>query len=296
MICNILPREIEEVCGIDTTSYLTTGSIGKGQLSSVPWIATFFKPLTTSAKKGIYLVLLFKADMSGIYLTLNQGIMTYEDLFKGKKGRDEANKMAKRLQRAVPKPEGFSKDSIDLVSTGHLGKGYEAACIFQKYYDFSDPLPSNEEFSHHFSELLRAYESVIENIGKRTADEFILYELAFADEDTILNEDEDADISTDDLRSVAAAQADAPLVLPEFNSDDVRPEEKAALITMKGGRKIYPRKESVVLSAIAREINNGCELCGRIPFISAKTLLPYYECHHLVPLSQHSRVLRDLSR
>lgn len=287
MICNILPRKIEEVCGIDTTSYLTTGSIGIGQRSDVPWIATFYKPLTTSATKGVYIVLLYKADMSGIYLTLNQGITIFEKLFKGKKGRIEANKMARRLQRTVPKPDGFSKGSIGLMSDGHLGKGYEAACIFQRYYDFSDPLPSNEEFSLHFNELLRAYESVIDNIGKRTADEFIFYELAFADEDTVVDENEDADISTDDLRSVSAAEAEDPLELPEFNSDDIHPEKKADLIITKGGRKIYPRKKSVALAAIAREKDRGCEYCGKVPFISAKTLLPYYECHHLVALSRH---------
>lgn len=88
---------------------------------------------------------------------------------------------------------------------------------------------------------------------------------------------------------MAAAEADAPLVLPEFNPDDFHPVEKAELITSKGGRKIYPRKKSVVLTAIAREINNGCEFCGKVPFVSAKTLLPYYECHHLVPLSRHKQ-------
>ena len=287
LLCDVLPKEIERVCGLDTTLYKTAGSIGKGNRAEVPWIATFYTKLTTSAQHGVYIVLLYKADMSGVYLTLNQGITKYEDIFKRKKGRIEAAKMARRLQTAVPKPDGFSRDAIDLVANGHFGRGYEAACIFQRRYDFADPLPSNSEFAQHFNELLRAYESVIDIIGQRTADDYILYELAAADDDTILDESEDADVSTDDLRSAAATEASVQLELPGYNPDDVHPEKKPELVTTKSGRKIHPRKASVVLAAVGREIHNGCELCGKKPFISAKTKLPYYECHHLVPLSRH---------
>ena len=287
LLCDVLPREIERVCGLDTMLYKTAGSIGKGNRAEVPWISTFYRPLTESAKKGIYIVLLFRADMSGVYLTLSQGISLFEDVFKRKKGRIKASNMARRLQAEIPKPNGFSRDAIDLAATGHFGKGYEAATIFQKRYDFADPLPNNEQFAEHFGELLRAYESAIAIIGDRTAEEFVRYELAAADDDTILDESEDADVSTDDLRSAAATEANVQLELPGYNPDDVHPEKKPELVTTKSGRKIHPRKASVVLAAVGREIHNGCELCGKKPFISAKTKLPYYECHHLVPLSRH---------
>ena len=289
IICGTVPSLINDVCKIDTSMYLTEGSIGKGNKTEVPWVAVFFRPLTTSATRGTYIVLLYKADMTGIYLTLNQGITAFEKKYGAKTGRAEAKKIAKQMQQLIPTPEGFTKDSINLECKGHLGKGYEAACIFQRYYDFSDPLPSNAEFAAHMSVLLRAYEQVIEYIGQRSGDEFLFYELAANDENTILVDSDDDDYTSDDIQAVASEESDTPTKLPDYDPNANHPEEKVSTVKRNNGKEVYPRKKSTLIMALAREKDHVCELCLKTSFTSAKTLLPYFECHHIIPLSMHKR-------
>lgn len=289
IICGTVPSLINDVCAIDTSIYLTEGSIGKGNKPEIPWVAVFHRKITTTATKGIYIVLLYRADMSGIYLTLNQGFTAFKDKFKTKQGRIEAKKMAKRLQQLITTPEGFTKDSINLECTGILGRGYEAACVFQRYYDFSDPLPTNTEFAAHMSVLLHTYEQLIECIGQRTGDEFLLYELASNDENTILVENDDDDYTSDDIQAVASKESDTPAELPDYDPEAIHPEAKVPTVKTKDGKEVYPRKESTLKTALAREKGCGCELCKDTPFTSAKTLLPYFECHHIIPLSMHKR-------
>ena len=46
---------------------------GDGNLANVPWIAFVDERETENVLGDVYCVLLFKADMSGVYLTVNQG-------------------------------------------------------------------------------------------------------------------------------------------------------------------------------------------------------------------------------
>lgn len=49
-------------------------SPGQGNWAAVPWIAFLDVRETTSTQKGVYCVYLFREDMSGVYLTFNQGV------------------------------------------------------------------------------------------------------------------------------------------------------------------------------------------------------------------------------
>lgn len=54
------------------------GSCGDGNKTGFPWVAILNKNITQSAKKGLNIVYSFKKDMSGFYLSLNQGILKYQ--------------------------------------------------------------------------------------------------------------------------------------------------------------------------------------------------------------------------
>jgi hypothetical protein len=47
---------------------------GMGNYAHIPWIALLNKRVTGTTQKGVYCAYLFRADMSGIYLTLTQGV------------------------------------------------------------------------------------------------------------------------------------------------------------------------------------------------------------------------------
>ena len=58
----------------DPSRYLCTGSAGMGVWARGPWVGVFDRLVTTSAQTGIYPVYLFREDMTGVYLSLNQGM------------------------------------------------------------------------------------------------------------------------------------------------------------------------------------------------------------------------------
>jgi 5-methylcytosine-specific restriction protein B len=46
---------------------------GQGKYTAVPWMAVMDRRETLSTQRGVYCVFLFREDMTGVYLTLNQG-------------------------------------------------------------------------------------------------------------------------------------------------------------------------------------------------------------------------------
>ncbi|MCP5075607.1 MAG: DUF3578 domain-containing protein [Rhodobacteraceae bacterium] len=119
---------------------LVTGSAGQSRWAFVPWIAVFDPVVTTSAQRGHYIVLLFSADMTRVYLSLNQGTTAARDEF-GSRANSELARRAELIRNRVPEfAERFSADPIHLGVTGTLPSGYEAGHAFGMSYAL-DELP-----------------------------------------------------------------------------------------------------------------------------------------------------------
>ncbi|KAF1301026.1 MrcB family domain-containing protein [Candidatus Enterococcus willemsii] len=67
---------------VQNDKYVIKGSVGQGQWAEIPWICIFDKTISTQTTKGIYIAILFKADMTGLYLTLNQGWTFFAETYK----------------------------------------------------------------------------------------------------------------------------------------------------------------------------------------------------------------------
>lgn len=93
-IRNNLKKAIYREVGLEQEAYHVTGSVGQGQWAEVPWVSIFIRDITISATRGYYIVFLFKADGTGVYMSLNQG-WTY---FKEKYGSKKAVKRSIRQQ------------------------------------------------------------------------------------------------------------------------------------------------------------------------------------------------------
>lgn len=111
------------------------GSMGQGNKTNYPWISIINSNITSSTKNGLYIAYLFKKDMSGFYLTLDQGITYFEEKYKRKK-YDACKRVVEYFQSHID-DDYFSKEKIDLVDThkGTLGYGYEMTTIISKYYE-----------------------------------------------------------------------------------------------------------------------------------------------------------------
>ncbi|GAB0157622.1 DUF3578 domain-containing protein [Chryseobacterium sp. Alg-005] len=138
-IRNNYPKSIEGII-LDRERYKIDGSPGKGRWSEVPWIAIFDRLVTDSAQSGYYPVFLFKADMSGVYLSLNQGVTDIKETYK----RDAAKVLRiKSLDfRNKLNYDSTYIDEINLEASTINAKLYESGNILAKYFSL-ESLQSN---------------------------------------------------------------------------------------------------------------------------------------------------------
>src|SRR5699024_5428917 len=87
-------QEIAETAKIDSDQYMLQGSPGQGRWAKIPWIAVFDRDISISASKGYDIVYLFAADMSGVYLSLNQGWTTFLEKYGTKNGLEKIDKVS----------------------------------------------------------------------------------------------------------------------------------------------------------------------------------------------------------
>lgn len=129
-----IPEILYNSAGINESTYLIKGSLGKRQPADIPWFAIYDQEITKSAQKGYFIVVLFSGDMSGFYLTLIQGWTQYENLYGAKQGKQEIAKQTTIAKKLLCSTQGFSLGPIKLNSKSNLAPGYELGTICSKYY------------------------------------------------------------------------------------------------------------------------------------------------------------------
>lgn len=153
------------------------GRAGQGKWTSVPWVGIFDRRETTTSRKGLNCGFLFCADMSGVYLTLNQGVTDIITELGRNEGRSKliSNKEKIRSYFSQLEETGFQlDDEIDLKTQATLSKDYEIGIITYKYYH-KDNLPSDLQFNEDLDALLDLYQSVVEQ-GKNTNTNYWIFQ------------------------------------------------------------------------------------------------------------------------
>ncbi len=138
-------------------------SVGQGNWARVPWIAFLDARVTETTQRGIYVVVLFREDMSGAYITFNQGVTEPKKEHGASSGLQLLRERAADLRGQCGElaQRGFKLDAeIDLRTEGVLGHDYEAATIAYKLYE-RDQVPQDGEIADDLEALLIAYDRVI---------------------------------------------------------------------------------------------------------------------------------------
>lgn len=185
---------------------LVAGSCGIGQKTDFPWVAVFNKHITSSAKRGLYIVYLFKKDMSGFYLTLNQGITYFADTFKRKK-YEYARKVANYFKDEIG-DDYFDKGDIDLGgATGTLGFGYQETNIISKYYKKGSY--SDEMLEKDLSKMLAIYDELAGVLGEDNYDyNSAINKIVFNYDDSF----ESAEEAIDNIKKAISSPTDLNIV------------------------------------------------------------------------------------
>ena len=96
-IRNDLKKAVEFVTNKHTSSLTLKASAGAGRWADVPWLAILDNEITKTSQNAFYPIYLFKADGSGVYLSLNQGktipIKKYGNVEADRRGSEFKNSL-----------------------------------------------------------------------------------------------------------------------------------------------------------------------------------------------------------
>lgn len=149
--------------------YKVDSSVGITQWALCPWIAILNTGVTTSAKKGFYVVYLFNIRDRRIYLSLNQGVSDISH-HETSSNKDVLRLRASLLSMAATKyiDKNFTVQDqrrlttrIDLGWRGKLPILYETGHVTGFEY-LLPHIPADEDLWRDLEQLLRVYDDLVE--------------------------------------------------------------------------------------------------------------------------------------
>lgn len=152
---------------LSRTALSVSWSVGAGSWARVPWISFLDSHETDTTQRGVYPVLLFRQDLTGVYLTLAQGVTEPKKTLGRPAAVAYLQGRAQRVRDRSPELTswGFALDgNIDLHADPGLGKDYEVSTIAHKLYERGD-VPPDDEIIDDLDAILRAYDNYIETRG-----------------------------------------------------------------------------------------------------------------------------------
>jgi 5-methylcytosine-specific restriction enzyme A len=138
------------------------GSAGQGIWARGPWVGIFNPVVTTGAQRGYYPCYLFREDMAGVYLSLNQGVTEAKENYKADAKtalRARAGNFRALLGGQIDR---FPEVVIDLTpaSPSNDTAFYEAGNICAAYYS-ADALPDEDRLVDDLKAMVALYEALI---------------------------------------------------------------------------------------------------------------------------------------
>jgi 5-methylcytosine-specific restriction enzyme A len=163
------PESLRELAE-NPKGYKFVGSAGQSKWADCPWVATYDILVTESAQSGYYPVYLFKEDMSGVYLSLNQGITELRNDIGIKALNELASRATLYRNRISPIPKRFSLTSVSLgaKSNNERASFYEAGNICAIYYSATN-LPDEITLVTDYKNILKLYEMIRLNEDRQSA-------------------------------------------------------------------------------------------------------------------------------
>jgi len=151
------PEQVRTLIGPDER-FRVKGSAGASVWAKVPWLAVMDVTITTTPQDGYYVVYLFKEDLTGVYLSLNQGVTIVKHQYGADAKsalRAKANDYAAQLGDSI---NGLISGKIDLATSAQsgLGASYECGNICARYYD-RYRLPSDLQLGEELKRFLNLY-------------------------------------------------------------------------------------------------------------------------------------------
>ncbi len=271
-------KVIVEKASLDTKVYSVQSSCGMmDKWAGIPHIDILDREITNTPTKGYYIVYLFKGDMTGIYLSLNQGWTYFKKAFTRNNPKAKIKQVTNAIRYKLKSSlVDFSFDEIDLKAPTRLGKGYESGHIYGKYYS-ADDIPENNVLVNDLRNMLGIYRELKGILGVRPYEK-IVSEIITGNNFTPLGVDEIDDEQYQNKITHQIIQNNLLISTPEI------PQEPPLRSNAQPIERIIrdPQKTREALM----KVDFQCEANPtHKTFVSQKTGRNYVEAHHLNPLS-----------
>lgn len=155
--------QVSALVRADAPSLEVKGSAGQGVWARGPWIGVFDPLVTTSAQSGYYVCYLFKEDMSGVYLSLTQGMTEAKKNYKA----DAKTSLLARAQNFRAMLGSRISDhlvlQIDLAPSAPNNDTafYEAGNICALYYS-AQSMPDEATLREDVARMVSLYRDLVE--------------------------------------------------------------------------------------------------------------------------------------
>lgn len=147
-----IPNELSSLPFINPQQYVINGSAGTGRWASIPWVAIMSRTVTTSTRRGYYLVYLFSEDMTKVYLTIAQGV------------EDTPQKEMLRIKEEIKKfvPEAGKAKTDENIYLGESQKARQYAQSTSAYIKYEiDDIPDDSILAMDLEEMINIYENYL---------------------------------------------------------------------------------------------------------------------------------------
>lgn len=205
VLVKTLPTKIESI--LSRSDIIVKGSMGNGNKAQYPWIAIMNKSITESTQHGLYIVYLFKRDMTGFYLSLNQGITFFSQEY-GQNKYNNAVLVANYFKSQII-DSTFSKKDINITcgdNTKSLGYGYQKTNIISVYYP-KDKLNARMLERDLFN-LYEVYDEILQHMSTSSYEKIIKDVLACESSAAV-----DVDTAIHDMKKAIDQYNDLPVGL-----------------------------------------------------------------------------------
>jgi 5-methylcytosine-specific restriction protein A len=256
-------RSVVAATGRDADRYKVYGSVGQLNWSyaKIPWVAICDKRVSGSTERGYYIVLLFRENMDGCVLSLNQGFTQFKTAFGTEAlALAQIEASAQRCLQLLDVEEGFMRGRISLGATRAMGQGYERGAIVSKAY-WAEGAVTESDVASDTAYLLEHYERLIRRLGPELTLHVTVSESAF--------------------QGAAASIARGVREIREPYNGPLSPPPLVA----GAGANRYRRDPNVAALA-QRRAGFRCEVDQRhLTFTSRASKANFVESHHLIPMS-----------
>jgi len=279
LLTEVIPKKISSMLSIDNNlNYRVYGSFGgRPNIAFIPWIVIMDEKLCDgkSAQKGIYPVLLFKEDMSEVYLSLNLGTTFFKDQVRIMRRKYKSTRdlviASKSALRNLIDIENQDKNEINDLG-GKKDRYYIEGNIASVSYK-KNQMPNEEVFTKDLVRMM-GYISKYKTLKEDHSLEVFI--------NKVLNNNISLPSDSQDARYQEKVDISDPQDrdngLPIIKNKKV----KTTLNRYVGDPKITKR---ALLNA-----NYKCEYdASHITFINEITGMNYVEGHHLIPLSSQDQ-------